>query len=280
MLSGIFDDDQHERSEPQYGFDLLPVDDIGEQVLVLDHHIQTFTSRNLSYEGDSLNAFLGVAARYSTNAGLMLILGLPSKLHRMGKKHGFVATLSVLPDGKGMREDDELETRSIDPAHNDYFRVLTSVERMSRIDKSWSAEIVLQDEEGMNELSMYGWAQVRLAGADLQKSCLLTIRKPLVLEHFSLTYALVDGERICLTEEVVSVHLSVKMSERELVTGHESGDSLSVLVFSGTVPFVWNGIARFLVFRRVEDGHRWERVGRMNLWITEKMMKSYSFQSS
>ncbi|KAN0094178.1 HET domain containing protein [Hyaloscypha variabilis] len=78
MLSGIFDGDIHRVPELQYGFKSSDIDgEVPEQVLRLDSHIRTFTSRNLSYDGDSLNAFLGVAARYSTDSGLSLLLGMP-----------------------------------------------------------------------------------------------------------------------------------------------------------------------------------------------------------
>jgi hypothetical protein len=76
MLSGIFDGDLHRVPELRYGFKTSAVDEVSEQVLKLDSHIRAFTSRNLSYDSDSLNAFLGVAARYSTDNGLCL-LGMP-----------------------------------------------------------------------------------------------------------------------------------------------------------------------------------------------------------
>ena len=64
--------------ELQYGFKASDVEEeASEQVLKLDSHIRAFTSRNLSYDGDLLNAFLGVAARYLTNGGLSLLLGMP-----------------------------------------------------------------------------------------------------------------------------------------------------------------------------------------------------------
>jgi hypothetical protein len=77
MLSGIFDGDIHRVPELQYGFKASDVkEEVSEQVLKLDSHIRSFTFRKLSYDGDALNAFLGVAARYSSNSGLCL-LGMP-----------------------------------------------------------------------------------------------------------------------------------------------------------------------------------------------------------
>jgi len=78
MLSGIFNGDIHRVLELQYRFKSSNIDgEVPEQVLKLDSHIRAFTSRNLSYDGDLLNAFLGVAARYLTNGGLSLLLGMP-----------------------------------------------------------------------------------------------------------------------------------------------------------------------------------------------------------
>ena len=77
--SDIFDRDLHRVPELQYGFNIPGVkEEVSEQVLKLDSHIRAFTSRNLSYYSDSLNAFLGVAARYFTNNdGLCLLVGMP-----------------------------------------------------------------------------------------------------------------------------------------------------------------------------------------------------------
>lgn len=77
MLSGIFNGDLHRVPELQYGFKPAASDEISEQVLMLDSHINAFTSRNLTYDSDSLNAFQGIAAQYSTNDGLCLLLGIP-----------------------------------------------------------------------------------------------------------------------------------------------------------------------------------------------------------
>lgn len=341
MLSGIFDDDLHENSELQYGFQAPPSDDVGEQILMLDAHIHAFTSRKLSYEGDSLNAFLGVAARYTTDAGLLLVMGLPvwvgafaddtpglqhsfalsicswthtardsgqgvelyvadcprrrqfpswtwagwegtidfcnekqSKFHRAGQGGGFVGTIAVLPEGARVCGDDIFETVGVDLPHSDYLKALTSKDWVRSIDKIWSAEMMLHDVEGTEATLLTGWATVSTT-SDQQKHWLLTVQKPLVLRHMCLMYAMVDGERVRLTEEVVKVHLSVPMTEEELVIGHENGQLTTVLIFAGTVPYIWNGIARFLILRMVDDSEgRWERVGRLNMWISEKTMRT------
>lgn len=77
MLSGIFDGDLHRVPELQYGYSPSDFTEVSKQIATLDSHIRAFTSRNLTNESDSLNAFLGIAARYSTNNGLHLLLGMP-----------------------------------------------------------------------------------------------------------------------------------------------------------------------------------------------------------
>jgi hypothetical protein len=100
MLSGIFDGDIHRVPELQYGFKASDVEkEVSEQVLKLDSHIRAFTSRNLSHDGDSLNAFLGVAARYSTNNGLRLLHGMPVwagsfATGKPGLQHTFALSIS------------------------------------------------------------------------------------------------------------------------------------------------------------------------------------------
>lgn len=77
MLSGIFNGDLHRVHQLQYGFKTSDVDEISEQVLKLDGHVRAFITRNLSCDSDSLNAFLGIAAHYSSINDLCLVMGMP-----------------------------------------------------------------------------------------------------------------------------------------------------------------------------------------------------------
>jgi hypothetical protein len=100
MLSGIFEVGVHRVPELQYGFQPPADDEVGEQVLKLDGHIRAFTSRKLSYDGDSLNAFLGVVAQYSTDRGLSLLLGIPVWIGpfadgKPGLQHTFALSISA-----------------------------------------------------------------------------------------------------------------------------------------------------------------------------------------
>ena len=100
ILSGIFDGDLHRVPELQYDFTTSKVNESSEQVLKLDSHIRAFTGRKLSHASDSLNAFPGVAARYSTDDSLCLLLGMPvwaglfaNKIP--GLQHTFALSLST-----------------------------------------------------------------------------------------------------------------------------------------------------------------------------------------
>ena len=46
-------------------------------MLKLDGHIKAFTSRDLTFDSDSYNAFLDIASRYTVDGGLALVLGMP-----------------------------------------------------------------------------------------------------------------------------------------------------------------------------------------------------------
>jgi hypothetical protein len=99
MLAGIFDGDMHRLPELQYGFEIPAVEEVSDHVLKLDSHIRAFISRNLSYDGDSLSAFLGVAARYSCPGGLRLFVGIPVWAGpfangQPGAQHTFALSLS------------------------------------------------------------------------------------------------------------------------------------------------------------------------------------------
>ena len=112
--------------------------------------------------------------------------------------------------------------------------------------------------------------------ADPSKSWLLTIRKPLVLRHMYLMHSTIEGEWRRLMGKQVQLHLSVPMTEAELTAGHKSGELVTVLVFASTVPFIWNGTARYLILRRANgDGTRWERIGRLAMTLHEKDMDGY-----
>ena len=77
MLSGIFSGDLHRTPELQYGYRIQGEEKRSEKLRSLLGHIHTFTSRRLTNPSDSLNAFLGVAATYSTPGGLCLVAGIP-----------------------------------------------------------------------------------------------------------------------------------------------------------------------------------------------------------
>ncbi|KAH9863969.1 hypothetical protein J1614_009902 [Plenodomus biglobosus] len=341
MLSGIFDDDLHQDSELQYGFRPPMLDNVDDQVVTLDGHIQAFTSRNLTDPGDALRAFMGVANTYTTDNGLCLLLGLPvwagaCANDKPGLQHTFALSISswthdatpygserglVIGDcirqpqfpswtwagwqgaikfcnekqtktrrpestnknmgfmvtlpGPGARftgQGAEFETAATDPNHSDFFKALTSKDWVSQMDYTWSAQMILHSTDGNCATTLAGWTSVRAIG-DPERPWLLTIKKPLLLQHMNLTRAQYPGDWRSLDGKVVSVHLSIPITEGQLVSDHKSGHLKIVLVFASMIPFVYNGIARFLVLRRADEKGCWERIGRMNMWIAEKQME-------
>lgn len=341
MLSGILDDDLHHTSELQYGFQPHVNQNVGDQVVTLDGHIQAYTSRNLTNPGDSLKAFMGVAATYTTDDGLYLLLGLPvwagafandepglqhtfalslsawthigeriepeaemyvadcqrryqfpswtwagwkgsvefcnrkqSKIHRTETTNKMQGEITMLPGPKYISESGDIDSAGIDPLHSDFFKVYTNKEWVKGMDMIWSAETTLHNVQGTHTATLTGWTPVWTIG-DPSMTWLLTINKPMVLRHMYFMHTTIKGEWRRLMSKVVSVHLSVPITEAQLVEGHKSGHLVTVLVFSAMVPYVYNGIARFLILRRADEKGRWERIGRLNMWLTEEEVVRY-----
>jgi hypothetical protein len=130
--------------------------------------------------------------------------------------------------------------------------------------------MMLHASDGSEATLLVGHAPVVSTPTDQSKKWLLTIHEPLVMRHMVLVHSVVDGEWRRLMGKRVQIHLSVRMTESELTAGHKTGELVTVLVFLSRVPFIFNGAARFLIFRKVdEDGARWERVGRLTMTIEE-----------
>ena len=320
MLSGIFDSDRHRVPELQYGFQASDVaEEVGEQILKLDSHIRAFTSRNLSYDSDAWNAFLGVAARYSTNNGLSLLLGMPVwaglfATGNPGLQDTFAMSISAwthaaervaedsemyvvdLPrrsqfpswtwvgwkgrvdfSASGAAGDDEDDTAGRqDTVHADFFKAMTSNSWAGGINRLWSAEMMLHATDGSEATMLVGHAPVPRTTTDPKQMWLLTIHSPLVLRHMVLMHSTIRGEWRRLMGKRVQLHLSTPTTEAELRTGHQSGELVTVLVFASTVPFVFNGTARYLILRRVDDaGTRWERIGRLAMTLEEWELDGY-----
>ena len=311
VLSGIFDGDLHRVPELQYGFKPTSDVEVSQQVLKLDSHIRAFTSRNLSYDSDSLNAFLGVAARYSADNSLYLLFGIPVWVglfanEKPGLQDTFALSVSTwthtadrVAEGaemyvvecprrvqfpswtwagwKGMAEfsgatadEDEEEASGWDGTMRfDFFKAMTSPEWVSSINRLWSAEMKLHTADGSEVTMLMGRPPVPRAVNPGQK-WLLTILEPRVLRHMYLMHSTVDGEWRRLMGKAVRLHLSVSMTEAELTAGHKAGELVTVPVFAGTVPFIWNGTAHYLILRRVDvAGRRWERIGRLVMMLDE-----------
>jgi hypothetical protein len=304
---------------------------VDEEVKRLDAHIRAYTGRKLTNGGDSLNAFLGVAARYAAREeGLALVQGIPvwtgmfADGRRPALQHTFAFSVSVwfhvarpvarraelyvancprreqfptwswigwegVVDFNGDNaehgvvtedgDDEDEEDNESDNAHIDFFMAMLTPEWRTSVDQLWSAQMVLHSEDGSHSTLLSGHVpnldEFAGSGKDAGKKWLLTIKDPLVLKHLYLMHSSYGGWKR-LMGKAVELHLSVSVSEEELTAGHKSGKFVSVLIFSSTVPFVWDGRARFLILRRVVGaGSRWERIGRLALTMEEWMMSKY-----
>jgi hypothetical protein len=176
-------------------------------------------------------------------------------------------------------DDEDEEDNESDNAHIDFFMAMLTPEWRTSVDQLWSAQMVLHSEDGSHSTLLSGHVpnldEFAGSGKDAGKKWLLTIKDPLVLKHLYLMHSSYGGWKR-LMGKAVELHLSVSVSEEELTAGHKSGKFVSVLIFSSTVPFVWDGRARFLILRRVVGaGSRWERIGRLALTMEEWMMSKY-----
>ncbi|KAL2130252.1 hypothetical protein VTI74DRAFT_6710 [Chaetomium olivicolor] len=332
MLSGIFRGDVRAVPELQYGFREEAGHGVDGEVKRLDAHLRAYTSRKLTNAGDSLDAFLGVAARYapgrdSQGGGLALLQGMPvwtglfADGRRAALQDTFAFSVSVwfhvarpverhaelfvvdcprracfpswswigwegavefngdnmVEEGNRPEEDDQ--DCQGDNAHVDFFMAMLQPEWISSVDRLWSAEMVLHSEDGSHSTILSGQVpnlgDFAGGGKNSGKKWLLTVKDPLVVKHLYLMHSS-RGRWKRLMGKVAELHLSVSITEEELTVGHKAGNLVSVLIFAGTVPFVWDGRARFLILRKVDaSGNRWERIGRLVLTIEEWMMGKY-----
>ncbi|MCJ1309316.1 hypothetical protein MMC25_002975 [Agyrium rufum] len=320
MLSGIFDGDLHRVPELQYGYRPSSTTEVSEQLVKLDSHIRAFTSRKLSYESDSLNAFLGVATRYSNDNGLFLLLGMPvlAGLFANGKpglQDTFALSVSAWthtaqPEAKGSElyvadcsrrkqfpswtwagwtgradfstttaigEEQDQPSGFEDAMHVEFFKAMTSTSWVNGIAyRLWSAEMLLNASDGSEGLLLAGQSLLAGIATDQAKTWLLTVRDPLVLRHMWIMHSTIEEEWRRLMGKTVQIHLSVPITEEQLKIGHKNGELMTLLVFASIVPFVFNGMARYLILRRADNaGTRWERVGRLEMEIEEHELNKY-----
>ncbi|KAI0405589.1 hypothetical protein F4802DRAFT_597140 [Xylaria palmicola] len=175
-------------------------------------------------------------------------------------------------DDDGEAEDDLLG----DSSHTEFFMAMTSSSWASSINRIWSADMVLQSEDGSASAILQG--NIPLYNfADQAKKWLLVVKNPLVLKHLHMMHSRKSGEWRRLMGKLVEIHLSVPLTEEQLTAGHKSGDLVTVLIFASTVPFIWDGMARFLILRRANNTgvDLWERIGRLVLGIEEHELIKY-----
>ena len=176
---------------------------------------------------------------------------------------GFSAVAST--KSVDLQGDDSLTD---DTMHVDFFRAMTDKSWVDGIARHlWSAEMRLHAADGSSATLLTGRASVAVITANPAKTWLLTIREPRVLPPYAF-----DGGQ--WRNRRLQLHLSVPLTEAELAAGHQSGELVTVLVFVSTVPFVFNGTARYLILRRTTvEGMRWVRIGRLAVAVKEESLE-------
>ncbi|KAM3074697.1 hypothetical protein ACMFMG_008120 [Clarireedia jacksonii] len=275
MLAGIFDGDIHRVPELQYGYQRCAIGDeeVETQVRKLDAHIKTFTARQLSFDSDALNAFLGVAGRYEREGegGLGLLLGMPVwkgvfATGKGGLRDTFALSVAGWVHG-GTRMGGEGEVYAVRSVRRTGFPSWTWVGWKGRVGFSTTARTGEPGNEGdLKEDNMHvdffkamtseSWAKgighrvwsadMTLQGSDrIEPINLLDQARVLAIDQskkFLLTiYSPFVLRQSALASKEVQIHLSVNMNMADLKAGHAKGQLMSVLVFASTVPFVFNG---------------------------------------
>lgn len=162
-----------------------------------------------------------------------------------------------------------------DNAHINFFDVMMKPEWSGSVDRIWCADMILHSEDGNDSTLLQGNVPLQ-EFADPNKRWLLTIKQPFVLKHLYLMHSKNNWEWRRLMGKLVELHLSVPLTEQELTAGHKSGDIATVLIFASTVPYVYDGRARFLILRKLDaGGKQWERIGRLELTMEEWRMHKY-----
>ena len=73
----------------------------------------------------------------------------------------------------------------------------------------------------------------------------------------------------------MELHTSVPMTMEDIERGHQEGNLLTVLLFVGMSPRLFNGGLRFLLLRKVPGSGRWERIGRLAVTVEEEAMRKF-----
>jgi hypothetical protein len=311
-LSGVFDGDIHRVPELQYGFKPVHAEEVFEQVVKLDSHIKAFTSRNLSHDSDSLNAFLGVAARYSVDDdGLALVLGMPvwtGKLASGRQELHITFALSISTwahEGKSLKKDSGLYVANC-PRRDDFpswtwvgWKGTASFGNSAHADDDstepfgWSNGLhvdffeAMTDKGWVDQIHRGVWyADMAIHSSDGRKSVSLTswasVRNIAVDQ--SKKWLLRIRKPLILRpkyltqskmegERKMDFHISVPMTMEELEINHRNGRFITVLVFVAPAPRIFDGALRFLLLRKVGNGGKgWERIGRLAVTIEEWAM--------
>ena len=302
MLAGVFNGSSEAALASIasfFGFPNLKSPGLSRGLLLLDEHIATFTSKNLSYNEDSLLAFSGIAERYGSRNGIGILLGLPfwtggCELWGPSVLYSFALSLSswsharidetgYSQSGMGVRRRIHLPswtwagwkgTISWNGAgsslHND-----ATVRRISTSNPTPEGERIIVYSPDMTLQQVSGEICMRLSEldslGDAPQGCQyqVWIQDPLVL----------DPGRIEKWEGPTfrgNITLSLELPLPELIRGHETGDILSVLTYADNYGL---GCVLFIVLRRNETDSAyktWERIGTLSFQRDTKDLRSWS----
>ncbi|KAL6401220.1 hypothetical protein AUP68_16949 [Ilyonectria robusta] len=223
MLTGIFKGDSYsggvlsdrkdlviagDANRLDYGFPIYRKGSIRAQTRGLNEHIRAFSMRKLSYDTDSLAAFLGIAGMYGSNEMIHLFLGIPmwmgdivgdlagaqitfalsicSWYHRSGSDHQmFVAEpcrrRSHLPSWTWAGWNGSVIWRA--PPSDEHCVFMSDLIEIDTLHLVWAADIYLLDANRkacIRLLNTYSAEDLESEGLTL-----LEIKKPLLLKYYN-----------------------------------------------------------------------------------------------
>jgi hypothetical protein len=259
----------------------------------LDHHIEEFTKRALSFETDSLLAFQGILQKFlgDRKGSPQQILGLPV-LVGLGDVADPKLGTSVFQHSLALSISSWTHEDKYRGSHSTFFACRMRLTHLpSWTWAGWKGSVSWMTKNSRAHFEVMEWLlqarpdivwspRMALASThwktteglrrhlnDPQLKCCLTIVQPYVLSQLQFNQRPELGW-IC-GRWSLSISLSIHMTISELASSHQSGYLMSILMFITTSPMLhpapW--LAWFIVIRELQDSdgaQRWERVGRLH----------------
>ncbi|KAJ9138082.1 HET-domain-containing protein [Pleurostoma richardsiae] len=193
----------------EYGFSGRRDSSILAKLRGLDEHIRAFSARQLSYDEDSLTAFLGIAGMYKANRELYLLHGIPMWIGSiLGGHSGAQITFALSVSSWYHRSASDQEVFVIEPCRrrnhlpswswagwkgtvswrappsDDHAVFMGDLIEYDTVDIAWAADIHLHDVGMTTPICL---REIIVAGnLEADAARLLEVKNPLILKYSNL----------------------------------------------------------------------------------------------